>query len=34
MDEGGRILIMDYSPMVIVDSDSGYWEVRDEWLLL
>jgi len=34
MDEGVRILIMDYSPMVIVDSDSGYWEVRDEWLLL
>lgn len=34
MDEGVRILITDYSPMVIVDSDSGYWEVRNEWLLL
>ncbi|OPY00288.1 MAG: Bis(5'-nucleosyl)-tetraphosphatase, symmetrical [Syntrophorhabdus sp. PtaB.Bin047] len=28
-----RILITDYSPMVIVDSDGDYLEVRDEWLI-
>jgi len=28
-----RILITDYSPMVIVDSDGDYYEVRDEWLI-
>jgi serine/threonine protein phosphatase 1 len=28
-----RILIMDSSPMVIVDSDGDYYEVRDEWLI-
>ncbi len=28
-----RILIVDYSPMVIVDSDGDYLEVRDEWLI-
>lgn len=28
-----RILITDYSPMVIVDSDGEYFEVREEWLI-
>ena len=28
-----RILITDYSPMVIVDSDGDYYEVRKEWLI-
>ena len=28
-----RVLITDYSPMAIVDSDGDYFEVRDEWLL-
>ncbi len=28
-----RILITDYSPMVVVDSDGDYYEVREEWLI-
>ncbi len=28
-----RILITDYSPMVIVDSDGDYYEVREERLI-
>jgi len=28
-----RVLITDYSPMAIVDSDGDYFEVREEWLI-
>ncbi|MCK9229025.1 MAG: serine/threonine protein phosphatase [Syntrophorhabdaceae bacterium] len=34
MDSGVRILITDYSPMVLVDSEGGYEEVKEEWLAM
>ena len=33
MDKGVRVLILDGERMIIVDSDGGYMEVGEEWLI-